>query len=57
MTLAPLAALDELGGVVMREVELTVGGVLGCARVARDNKQYSVRQQLTYLVFIEERPL
>ena len=50
VALPPLAALDELVAVVVRKVELTVGGVLGCAGVARDSKQCSVRQQLTYRV-------
>ena len=50
IALSPLAALDELVAVVVRKVELTVGGVLGCAGVARDSKQCSVRQQLTYRV-------
>ena len=42
IALSPLATLDELVAVVVREVELTGGGVLGCAGVARDNKWYGV---------------
>ena len=51
VALPPLAALDELVAVVVREVELAVRCVFGCARVAA--KEFTQMMQDTYTLYVK----